>query len=109
MGNKVDKISDLEWEVQKLTEIKDKFKARARQLKRQLAHREYDHVEMVGLALPQVTKKGDVVDRMYIEFESNLSGDFYTVEVDPYQFVTWIGEKEVKSIKEFIKVKVDQL
>ena len=109
MGNKTDRISDLEWEVQKLTEIKDKFKSRARQLKRQLDHRQYDHVEMVGLALPQVTKKGDVIDRMYIEFESNLSGDFYAVEIDPYQFVTWIGEKEVKSIKEFIKVKVDQL
>ena len=109
MGNKTDRISDLEWEVQKLTEIKDKFKARAKQLKRQLNSRQYDHVEMVGLSLPQVTKKGDAIDRMYIEFESNLSGDFYAVEIDPYQFVTWIGEKEVKSIKEFIKVKVDQL
>jgi len=109
MGNRTDRISDLEWEVQKLTEIKDKFKARAKQLKRQLAHRQYDHVEMVGLALPQITKKGDVVDTLYIEFESNLSGDFYAVEIDPYDFINWIGNKEVDSIKEFVKVKIDKL
>ena len=109
MGNRTDRISDLEWEVQKLTEIKDKFKARAKQLKNQLDCRMYDNVQMVGLALPQITKKGDVVDRMYIEFESNFTGDFYAVEIDPYDFISWIGNKEVDSIKEFVKVKIDKL
>jgi len=109
LGKETNRIINLEWEVQKLTEIKDKFKARAKQLKRQLAHRQYDHVEMVGLALPQITKKGDVVDRMYIEFESNFTGDFYAVEIDPYQFINWIGNEEVDSIKEFVKVKIDKL
>lgn len=109
MGNRTDRISDLEWEVQKLTEIKDKFKARAKQLKSKLAHRQYDHVQMVGLALPQTTRKGEVVDRMYIEFESNFTGDFYAVEIDPYEFITWIGNKEVESIKEFVKLKIEKL
>lgn len=109
MGNRTDRISDLEWEVQKLTEIKDKFKARAKQLKNQLDCREHDHVQMVGLMLPQVTKKGDVHDSIYIEFESNFTGDFYSVEIDPYEFITWIGNKEVESIKEFVKLKIDKL
>ena len=109
MGNRTDRISDLEWEVQKLTEIKDKFKARAKQLKNQLHSRRYDNVQMVGLSLPQITKKGDVVDRMYIEFESNFTGDLYAVEIDPYEFITWIGNEEVELIKEFVKVKIDKL
>jgi len=109
MGNRTDRISDLEWEVQKLTEIKDKFKARAKQLKSQLDSKELDDVKISGLRLPQVTNTGDVVDTLYIEFESCYTGEFYGIIIDPYDFINWIGNKEVDSIKEFVKVKIDKL
>ena len=108
MGNRTDRISDLEWEVQKLTEIKDKFKRRAKQLKNQLNMRTHDHVEMVGLMLPQKGIKEDV-DRLYIEFESNLTGDYFSVCIEPYDFITWIGKNEVEKIKDYIKVEIDKL
>ena len=109
MGNRTDRISDLEWEVQKLTEIKDKFKARAKQLKSQLDSKERDNVKISGLRLPQVTNRGDVVDTLFIEFESNYTGDFHSVIIDPYSFINWIGDKEIDSIKKFIKSKIDKL
>lgn len=35
MGNYTEVISDLQWEIRRLTEIKDKFKARCRELKKE--------------------------------------------------------------------------
>jgi len=108
MGNRTDRISDLEWEVQKLTEIKDKFKRRAKQLKNQLDMRTHDHVEMVGLMLPKNGIKEDV-DRVYMEFESNLTGNYFSVSIEPYDFISWIGKNEIEKIKDYIKVEIDKL
>ena len=90
MGYNTEYIVDLQWEVDKLTEIKDKFKARARQLKKsheklslefdaidgaaeywknefeQLYNRMYDLITTDSDMLPD----GECIDAMWEHLES---------------------------------------
>lgn len=69
--------------------------------------RQYDHVTIHGLMLPQNLGKKSEVNAIYIEVESNLNGEFYTIEIDPLNFIDWIGNKQITQIKEFVKGKID--
>ena len=67
-----------------------------------------DHLTIVGMMLPQNFGKKNEQASLYLEVESNMSGEFITLEFDPYNFIDWIGSEQVKEIKEFVKLKIDQ-
>lgn len=69
---------------------------------------QYDHLTIVGTMLPQNFGEKNEQRSLYIEVESNMSGDFITLEFDPYNFVDWIGSKDLEAIKDFVKRDIDR-
>ena len=69
---------------------------------------QYDHLTIVGMMLPQNFGKKNEQASLYLEVESNMSGEFITLEFDPYNFIDWIGSKKIEEIKEFVKLQIDE-
>lgn len=67
MGYAIDKIVDLQWEIVKLTQIKDKFKKRAKELKKSSA-RDKEIVDILYHDYPKIYNS--ILD--YMEVDSIL-------------------------------------